>query len=146
MAKNTDRPIVDYQIGRRVFRWQMPGVLRRIELAQMITEQGSNLAAGACWVAGLHPDHIEQCGLDGLPLAALAEAWPDHMAATMAEHWDLGAYMSAYADTARRVSARFVAELSAGAVDAAEKNSQATHQPEAGSVADEQEGQAAAAP
>jgi len=116
---------VDYRIGSRVFRWHMPGVLRRIELAQLSLES-ENLAAGCAFVAGLHPDHLEQEGLTGLPMRDLAEAWPEHMAAKMGQKWRLREYIAAYSDAGRRVSVRFVEEMSAGAVDEAAGNSEAT--------------------
>lgn len=116
---------VDYHIGPRVFRWHMPGVLRRIELAQL-SLQSENLAAGCAFVAGLHPDHLEQEGLTGLPMKELAETWPEHMAAKMGQKWSLREYIAAYSDAGRRVSVRFVEEMSAGAVDEAAGNSGAT--------------------
>ena len=110
-----------YTIGGRVFEWKLPGVIRRIEIVSL----GVDLRAGAAaFVSGLHPSHLEREDLAGLSLTDLADRWPDHMAEKMGKRWSTPDYLAAASASYALVVARFVAEMGADVVDAAEGNSQ----------------------
>ena len=113
--------MAQHTIGSRVLEWQLPGTIRRIEVMAM----GADIRArAAALVAGLHSSHLEREGLDGLPLAELAERWPDHMAEVMGDRWSLPDFLTASTEAYGVVLARFVSEMGADAVDEAEGNSQ----------------------
>ena len=112
--------MAQYTIGGRVFEWQMPGVIRRIE----VVSTGTDIRAwSAAWVAGLHPAHLKREDLAGLSLPELAERWPDHIAEAMGERWEMKQYVESAVDCFVAVSNRFSAEMGTDAVDGAEENS-----------------------
>ena len=110
----------DYKISGRVFRWEMPGILRRIEIAAT----GVSVRGFACaFVAGLSSEHLRREGIAHLPLEKMAEEWPERIAAQVGSRWSNDEYYQAILDSWRRVNARFEEEMGAEAVEDAEGNS-----------------------